>query len=123
MGRNTVQQAIIEQALHELGNHPTADEVLAHIAEAHPSISKATVYRTLNKLAENGKALKVSMNDGADRFDHNTHPHFHIRCSVCNRVDDVEIPVQIDLAEASKASGFTVESYTIQFKGICPNCK
>jgi Fe2+ or Zn2+ uptake regulation protein len=123
MTRKTVQQSIIENALHELGNHPTADQVFERVSAAYPSISRATVYRTLNKLAENGSALKIPIADAADRFDHRADPHFHVLCTKCGHVSDVSlcVPERL-LAQAGEESGFKVDSVSLLFSGICPNC-
>ena len=58
--RNTVQQKIIAGQLAKLhGSHPTADEVYQSMKDEYPSISRATVYRNLNKMSDNGQALKA----------------------------------------------------------------
>lgn len=122
--RNTVQRTIVLEALRELANHPTADEVYEAVHAKHPSISKATVYRLLNKLSEDGDALKVKINNGADHFDHNVFAHYHVRCMVCGRVDDVLVPVlQTIDADASEVSGYKVTGHSLQFDGVCPACQ
>ena len=106
--RNTVQRAIIADELACLANHPTADEVYESVHEEHPTISRATVYRTLNRLSDEGKIGRVRINNGADRFDHRSFPHYHVRCVRCGRVDDVMIdPIGEDVNEAAaKVSGY-----------------
>lgn len=122
--RNTVQRSIIEEELRRLANHPTADEVFEAVHAEHPSISRATVYRTLGRLAEDGSIARVRINNGADRFDHQTFAHYHVRCTVCGRVDDVLIPVLRDAEEAAaSASGYRICGHTLQFDGVCPSCQ
>ena len=70
MKRNTVQCTLVLNAVNELKNHPTADEVYNLIAKEHPSVSRATVYRNLNKLTEEGQLSRRVIPGGADRFDH-----------------------------------------------------
>ena len=70
--RNTVQKAIIRDALVGLANHPTADQVYEAVHVTHPSISRATVFRALSKLSDEGVVLRVRINNGADHFDHQT---------------------------------------------------
>ena len=65
--RQTIQRELIKQELCSMANHPTADEVYASIHEKHPTISKATVFRTLGRLADDGEALRVRINNGALR--------------------------------------------------------
>ena len=57
--RNTIQYQLIYRAVLELGSHPTADEVYTQVAATHPTISKGTVYRNLNKLTENGMLRRI----------------------------------------------------------------
>lgn len=122
--RQTIQRELIINELRSMANHPTADEVYASIHEKHPTISKATVYRTLGRLADEGVILRVKINNGADHFDHQTFAHYHVRCTECGRVDDVEVPV-LDGAEkaASRTSDYVITGYTLQFDGICPACQ
>ncbi len=123
--RNTVQRQVIEGALRHLANHPTADEVYEAVHAEHPSIGRATVYRTLGRLADEGAIGRVRINNGADRFDHQAFAHYHVRCVCCGRVDDVMVPVLDERTErnAERASGYRICGHTLQFDGVCPACQ
>lgn len=122
--RNTVQRSLVLQAVTALHTHPTADEVHLIIAEKHPSISKSTVYRNLNLLAEEGVIQKVPVPDGADRYDCCLAPHYHIRCVRCGRVFDVDMPYQPEIHNKIRdPHGFSIQGHDIVFQGICPQCK
>lgn len=121
--RNTVQKALVYDALLSLANHPTADMVYEAVYAKNPSISRATVYRVLGKLAEKGQILRVEVSGGADHFDHQTFPHYHVFCRRCGRVCDVEMP-PVDGLEKSITdnAGYMIRGYTILFDGFCPQC-
>ncbi|MDM8270701.1 Fur family transcriptional regulator [Thermophilibacter provencensis] len=123
--RNTVQRSIIEDELRRLANHPTADEVYEAVRAEHPSIGKATVYRTLNLLSDEGEIGRVRINNGADRFDHQAFAHYHVRCVECGRVDDVMIALLDEGVNeaAAEASGYQILGHTLQFDGVCPVCR
>lgn len=122
--RNTVQRQIIIDALRTLANHPTADEVYEAVHAEHPSVGRATVYRTLGRLSDEGVVGRVRINNGADRFDHQTFAHYHVRCVCCGRVDDVMAPVLEGIDEAAAAvSEYRIVGYTLQFDGVCPACQ
>lgn len=122
--RQTIQRELIKQELCSMANHPTADVVYASIHEKHPTISKATVFRTLGRLADDGEALRVRINNGADHFDHQTFAHYHVHCTKCGKVDDVPMPVADDVEKrASEVSDYLITGYTLQFDGICPACQ
>lgn len=122
--RNTIQKELILNAVKDFHNHVTADEVYGMIQSIHPHISKGTVYRNLNRLADEGKIRKLEMPDGPDRFDHICTPHYHIRCRQCGRIFDVDMEVISDLADRVKDKhGFDFLDHDIIFKGVCPDCQ
>ena len=124
--RNTIQQRIIAEQLEQLGNHPTADEVYRAVAQQRPSISKATVYRTLNKMVEAGEAVRVVVGTGAERFDFRAEPHCHVSCIQCGKVEDVcadDFPDGVDRAAAAAISGYKILGHELIFEGICPACQ
>ena len=63
--KNTVQKTAIMNALMAL-DHPTADEVYEYVHNEFPSISKATVYRILNRISDEGEILHLQIPGGAD---------------------------------------------------------
>ena len=121
--RNTIQCALVLEAVNRLRCHATADEVYAAIVKEHPSVSRATVYRNLNGLSERGEIRRIEIPDGPDRFDHQRHEHYHVKCAECGRVFDVDMDYLADLEEKIKdAHGFRFTGHNIIFTGICPEC-
>lgn len=123
MKRNTIQRALVLEAVNSLKCHATADEIYDFIAAEHPSISKGTVYRNLNQLSEIGMIRRVEVPDSADRFDHRVQNHYHVRCLKCGRVFDVEMAYMENLEKSIQdAHGFAFSGHDIMFRGICPEC-
>ncbi|MCA1959423.1 MAG: transcriptional repressor [Desulfomonile sp.] len=121
--RMTRQRQVILEELTKLTCHPTAEDLHRIVRERLPRISIATVYRNLELLSEQGQVWKMSVGGAQRRFDGNTVNHYHIRCSVCGRVDDVHMEVMASLEETAKhSSGYQVMSHTVEFTGICPDC-
>ena len=124
MKRNTIQRRLVLEAVQKLQCHATADEVYQAVVENNPNISRATVYRNLNLLAETGEIRKMEIPDGADRFDHRCHDHCHVRCEKCGRVFDVDMEYITGLEKRIKDHhGFAFTGYDILFRGICPDCR
>lgn len=122
--RNTVQRQIILDSVISLQNHPTADEIYNNIFKTHPTISRGTVYRNLNVLSEQGKLLKIAMPDSADRFDHNTHSHYHIKCTDCGVVHDIKMEHDMQINELVQIkTGFVSVKHEIVFNGTCELCQ
>ena len=127
--RNTIQKKLVLDAVQNLKNHPTAEEVYKYIIMTYKNISKGTVYRNLHMLVEENVINKVMVVDGADRFDHTVTNHNHIKCDKCGNVYDVASEsaslmgkvISID-TDFLRKSGCTVTGREIIFTGICPNC-
>lgn len=121
--RNTIQRSLVFEAVNALHSHPTADEIFDEVSRVHPAISRATVYRNLNVLAEEGKIRRLPIPDGADRYDHVPEPHYHVRCEACSRVFDVDMELLQDVISRIRDSrGFRFLGHDIIFKGVCPEC-
>jgi Fur family ferric uptake transcriptional regulator len=89
-----------------------------------PRIGLGTVYRNLELMADNGLVLKLEVGGSQKRFDATTHLHYHIRCSGCGRVDDIEMAAMPQLdAMASAMSDYEVLGHHIEFSGLCGSCR
>ena len=124
MKRKTIQRSLVLEAVNKLHNHATADEIYDAVIIEHPNISKATVYRNLNTLSEMGEIRKLEIPGGADRYDHCTHNHCHIKCDKCGRLFDVDMDYISGLENNIRDTrGFDFTGYDIIFRGTCPDCK
>lgn len=122
--RNTLQRRIVLETVRNMTNHPDAEKIYEKISAEHPLVSKATVYRNLKLLASQGQILHIPIPNGADCFDFNCLPHYHIKCRSCGGVFDVDMPYQKDICSSIvNTRGFTVESHQIVFSGLCPDCQ
>ena len=132
MSRNTIQQDIIFSTVKKMTNHPSSDEVFKAVHEEYPSIGRATVYRVLNKLADNGKIKKVNLPDTASRFDFRTDNHIHLRCVKCGKIFDIDFQQSEEMGKAleqlEKAGNelrfkkFKIIGSDFSFQGLCKDC-
>lgn len=122
--RLTPQRQVILEELAKVKSHPTANEVYDMVRKRLPRIGLGTVYRNLELMADNGLVLKLEVGGSQKRFDATTHPHYHIRCSSCGKVDDIEMATMPQLdAMASEMSDYEVLGHHIEFSGLCGSCR
>ncbi|MBQ8697075.1 MAG: transcriptional repressor [Clostridia bacterium] len=121
MGRNTIQRTIVYNTVTGMRNHPSADMVYEEVARDYPGIGRATVFRLLNSLAEEGMVQKLCMSTTADRFDFTLHPHPHKVCSACGAVSDY--PHDISLGVPDDCDDFEIKHMDVIFRGLCKDCK
>ena len=121
--KHSKQRDSIKAFLSNTTIHPTADEVYMHVKTEFPNISLGTVYRNLNLLAELGEIAKITTPDGADRFDGCTYPHYHVLCTKCGSLTNLEIKEIMPFDEmAKKYFPGEIVSHEAMFFGICEKC-
>ena len=122
--RNTFQKALTLDAVREMQNHPTADQVYAHVAEKYPEISRATIYRNLNQLSEAHLIERFKNPYGADHYDHIVTPHYHFVCKNCGKIMNVELDLTDRHMEdiCREKTGLNVTGHLLVFEGFCEDC-
>ena len=124
--RQTIQKQIIVETLDKLKHvkgHLSIDEIYSAIKQDYASISKTTVYRNVRQLAEAGIIKKIILEDGLERYDLNTHDHYHFTCTTCGTFYDVEIDELLDFSQCLDENyGFVTETVNLSFTGICDSC-
>ncbi|NLB91112.1 MAG: transcriptional repressor [Clostridiales bacterium] len=127
ISRNTIQRDLVREAVKYLF-HPTAEEVYDYIVKIHPTVSKATVYRNLNVLVENGEVRRFSTDEVSARYDGNvSDQHYHGKCNLCGKIIDIppesNEKIYQQVVNIFKKEGFEVERFEVVFFGSCAQCK
>jgi len=121
--RMTNQRRVILEELKKLHSHPTADELYQLVRRHLPRVSIATVYRNLEILCSEGLAQKMDIPGTQRRFDGDTNNHYHVRCLVCGRVEDLDFdPIPNIEQTIRNRSEYKVLSHRLEFIGLCPAC-
>ena len=121
--RNTIQRQIILDTLKEFTSHPSVDTLYAAISEKHPTISKATVYRNLRQLSDEGIIAQMAVFDDASRYDGRADVHYHFACKKCSEIFDLEIDCIDGIDDMVQTNyGVKVNRHEILFSGICKKC-
>jgi Fe2+ or Zn2+ uptake regulation protein len=121
--RETKQRQIILNAVRARNDHPTADQIYLDVRLVDDKISRGTVYRNLTSLSEEGIINHVKV-PGADRYDYRTDFHYHMICTECGSVIDVDMPYDNESdKKIAEKSGFKVLRHRMVFEGICPQCQ
>ena len=116
----TSRQQLIYNLVAAVRTHPTAEEVLASVRKSQPGIGLATVYRTLNLLAEEGLIRRIPVNGAPDRFDGTLAEHEHVICRRCGRVRDIFLgDIVPGIISAAGGSEVTCQ---LNIWETCPQC-
>ncbi len=121
--RDTRQRRLVLEAVRSRTDHPSADDIYLAVRERDERISRGTVYRNLNVLAEAGEITHVKV-PSADRYDLRQDKHYHLFCVRCGAVTDAPVDYREELdRRVAQAAGFAVERHRMIFEGLCPACQ
>ena len=122
--RSTKQRKAVAEVLATISKFSSAQEVHSILISRGEKVGLATVYRTLQALAETG-AIDVLRNDGEAlyRACSNDH-HHHLVCTSCNKTTEIAAPeVEIWTEKIAREQGYLISGHTIEVFGICKNCR
>ncbi len=120
----TPQRLAIYQALVGDETHPSPDAVFRRVRSSHPTISHATVYKTLNTFEQHGIISRLTPLHETVRYDPMTSQHHHIICVRCKKVVNlpneelkvIQIPHRV--TRQNKLLG-----YSVHFNVLCASCR
>jgi Fur family transcriptional regulator, peroxide stress response regulator len=120
----TVQRRVVFQAVLERDDHPTADQILEMVTDRVPGISRTTVYRVLDTLADMGVIRRLHHAGASARFDGKIRRHHHLICRSCHKVIDLE-DQKLDRTRVSHvvSEGFEVQDFSVHLIGTCSECR
>ena len=120
----TPQRYAIYKFLKSTKTHPSAEMIYDNLKIDYPTMSLATVYKTMKTLIELGVVQQLNVGEDNFRFDANTDIHPHIVCLSCGRVDDIENADFGFLDKmAEECSNYQIDAHQVYFYGLCPACK
>jgi len=122
--RLTPQRVELVRLIASSDGHPSAAQLYARIKRQFPTMSHATVYKTLALLKEMGQVLEIDLRDDSHYDGNRPQPHPHLICIKCNQIMDGEVSLeQESIRKLEQVSGYTILRPQISLYGICPNCK
>ncbi len=97
-------------------SHPTADQVLAKARKDCPTMSRATVYNTLARLAERGLIRPQTIKEGVVVFDACTEKHHHFVDEATGKIYDVPWEA-LSVTGERALEEFEIREYQVVMRG------
>ncbi|NQT65846.1 MAG: transcriptional repressor [FCB group bacterium] len=116
----SMQRIKILEYLQNYKTHPTADMIYQALADEMPILSKTTVYNTLKTFTEKGVLVALSLFENEVRYEYNTDPHIHFKCTKCDKIYDLD--KSYDHYNDGLIDGHKVIEHHVNLKGVCKNC-
>ena len=122
--RSTRQRRAILEAVAAEERPVSAQDLHAHLRSAGQSAGLATVYRTLQALADSGvlRTFQTPAGEVAYKVCEPGH-HHHLICTRCGRVEEIpSCEVEEWAGSVARKRGFSVSSHQADIYGVCPAC-
>ncbi len=100
--------------------HPTAEQIYTGLRKEIPTLSKTTVYSTLNTLVDAGLVRVINIENNEIRYDIRAENHGHFKCESCGIIYDFD--ADIDSLSSGSLNQFEIRDKNVYFKGTCPMC-
>lgn len=121
------RQLILETFINSKNRHLSAEDVYQIVKKDNPDVGMATVYRTVDLLAELDILQKINFGDKCSRYElnqKNEHHHHHLICLKCGQVIEFEDDLLETLeSQIQKKSSFKITDHQVKFYGYCEKCK
>ena len=117
----TPQRLEIVDILYKYG-HINIDDLYQLLKKKYPSLSLATIYKNINIMCDKLFLSELKMANKKTLYELKKEEHFHLVCSKCNNIMDINLDASSLIKEAEKLSSFNLKESSIILNGICPKC-
>lgn len=102
-------------------NHPTVDMIYGELSKELPTLSKTTVYNTMDLFLENGVIQLIGIDEKETRYDADISVHAHFKCDKCGKI--IDLFFDEPLPGIKGLEGLKVREVQYYVKGLCDQCE
>ena len=124
--RLTSQRLAILEDIFDGEGHRECDDIFLSLKRKRLSVSRATIYRTLDILENVGFVRKMNIGDGRFRYENKlAQPHHdHMICLECGKIlEFVDQEIEARQVHLTKQHHFKLLRHIHQLFGICEDCQ
>lgn len=128
--RTKQRLSIMQYLLEHNQEHLTAEDIVVYLRQQGNRVGKATVYRYLDYLVNEGSVRRYILDDnGAACYQyieggHACHDHLHLKCHACGTLFHVDFPLLATVERGVEQEyGFTIDHTKTVLYGTCDSCR
>ena len=120
----TPQRIAVYNMLMNTYEHPNAEMIYKTLEPTNPTMSLATVYKTLDFFKQLGLVQELNVGEPSSRYDAVVQCHPHTVCKVCGKVEDLHMEQLPEVAKKLVPDlDFDVEMEQLILYGTCGACR
>jgi len=118
----SVQRSAVMNFLLKNRIHPTIEQIYLALSPDMPTLSKTTVYNTLDLFVERGAVRALAIDEKNARYDVDISAHAHFMCRKCGSIQDI-FDLKSSMFQIPETGKFKIDSVDISYFGVCENCR
>ena len=122
--RRTEPRRSLADLIAEQDGHFTAAELVTAARARRLGVGRATVFRTLEVLAEVGAVERLDLPSGGHAYV-GCEPahHHHVVCSRCGRSTEIDdAGLRSVVGDVARQTGYRIDVHRLELFGLCPVC-
>ena len=122
--RKTPERYAILDKIYTMNEHFDADSLFDLMAQSDYRVSRATIYNTIELLADAGLVRKHQFGSNPAQYErsYNSVNHHHLICTRCGKIKEVKDADLLQVLENKKFSKFVPCYYSLYVYGLCSKC-
>ena len=122
--RNTIQRTAILKVIRKRGTHLSPYEIYRLAKREQPSLTLATVYRTMNKLKNLNLVEEIHINETHHYEIKPPFKHHHLICIDCGKIVEFKYDLVGQIKKkVPEAREFEITSDEVRITGFCATCQ
>jgi Fur family peroxide stress response transcriptional regulator len=123
--RMTPQRLALIRLIAASEGHPTVADVFTSVKDQYPTMSLATVYKTIDLLKDLNEVIEINLHDVSHYDGNKPYPHPHIICTNCRKIIDGDMDESISklVRKVEQNMKFKVQRHELMFYGLCSECQ
>jgi len=123
--RLTAQRRALAALIARRDGHFTAEDLLVESRRRRLGVGRATIFRSLDVLAELGLIERLDLPSGGHAFVAcRAAHHHHLVCSSCGRTTDIAATgLAAILRDVGTRTGYRIDAHRLEVFGLCPACQ
>ncbi len=118
--RPSFQRIKVLEYLHKKQGHPSVEQVYKALQVEIPSLSKTTIYNSLNRFLNAGLVRVLNIEENETCYDIITGDHGHFKCEKCGTI--YNFSMDINALNPKGLNSFKIYDRNVYFKGVCSKC-
>jgi Fur family ferric uptake transcriptional regulator len=104
--------------------HFTAADLVTAARGRRLGVGRATVFRTLDVLAELGAVERLDLPSGEHAYvGCDPAHHHHVVCSRCGRSTEIDdAGLRSVVGDVARQTGYRIDTHRLELFGLCPTC-